>query len=117
MRVSAESGYAPAQGQLGLMLYQGRGVEIDQALASYWFEQGARGGDAESAFLFAYVLARGEGRVQNFEDAFYWSLRARTDILGEPVANPSRDQPEAGLRGVLTPQTVDAIEARVLAGE
>ncbi|MEE2566562.1 tetratricopeptide repeat protein [Hyphobacterium marinum] len=92
VRQSAEAGYPPAQGQYGLMLYQGwNGAEPDLVNAAYWFREGAEGGDAESQFLYAYALARGEGVTQNLEAAYGWAWMARTDFDGAPVENETRD--------------------------
>ena len=102
IRRSAESGYAPAQGQYGLMLYQGwNGAEPDLTNAAHWFAEGADGDDAESEFLYAYVLARGEGVTQDLQAAYLWVVRAATDFEGNPVDNPQRDELQSRLESVL----------------
>ena len=102
VRRSAETGYPPAQGQFGLMLYQGwNGAEPNLSQAAQWYLQGAEGGDAESEFLYAYVLARGEGVPQDLEAAYRWVIRAQTDFDGSAVDNPERDQLQAGLENIL----------------
>ena len=95
------SNYPPAQGQYGLMLYQGRGGEADAELAAHWFGQGARGGDAESQFLYAFVLAQGDGVEQDLEAAYRWVVAAGADALGAPVHNRDRDRLQAALERAL----------------
>ena len=80
-------------------------------MAGYWFEQGARGGDAESQFLLAYVLARGEGRLQDLDRAYYWILRAEYDAEGAFVDNPQRDQLRRGLEQNLPQMDIERIQA------
>lgn len=117
VRRSAETGYPPAQGQYGLMLYQGwNGAEPDLTQAAHWFLQGAEGGDAESEFLYAYVLARGEGVPQDLEAAYRWAIRAQTDFDGSVAENPERDQLQAGLENIL-PGDVTARLRRAVAAE
>lgn len=102
LRESAEAGYPPAQGQYGLLLYQGwNGTEPDLTAAAHWFGEGAEGGDAESQFLYAFALARGEGVLQDLEASYRWARRARTDFDGTPVDNEARDQLLSRLETVL----------------
>jgi TPR repeat protein len=47
LRAAAESGFAPAQRELGLLYRQGRGVPRDGEREFYWLERAAAGGSEE----------------------------------------------------------------------
>lgn len=116
IRQAAESGYAPAQGQFGLLMLQGRGGEADPETARYWFEQGAMGGDGESRFLLAYVLAReavDNRDVNLLGQAYRWSLLAHEDFTGQPVDETRRAGLQSAIEGDLPPDQREQIRYEI----
>ncbi|WP_019960914.1 tetratricopeptide repeat protein [Woodsholea maritima] len=117
MRLGAELGLPAAMGQYGLLLYQGRaGQAGDPRGAAYWFEQGAKGGDSESQFLYAYALASGDGVVRDMREAYLWVVRAglpRDDVISD---DPQRDRLEAMIEAALPPNILPDLEAEAIAG-
>jgi len=116
IRQAAESGYAPAQGQFGLLMLQGRGGEADPDMARYWFEQGAMGGDGESRFLLAYVLAReavDNRDVNLLGQAYRWSLLAHEDFTGQPVDETRRAGLQGAIEGDLPPDLREQIRYEI----
>lgn len=76
MRQAAEAGIAAAAADYGLLLFQGKGVDKDRVQAANWFARAAVRGDKEGQFLYAFVLARGEGVELSFGQAYYWLLKS-----------------------------------------
>jgi len=112
MRLSAEAGYPPGEGQYGLWLYSGLAGEPDLAAASDWMRRGAEGGDAESQFLYAVVIGRGDGVESDYEEAYFWLLHAAHDSAGAPVGNADRDRFQAVLEGDLPPEVLARVRER-----
>lgn len=117
VRMGAELGLPAAMGQYGLLLYQGRGGEAsDPQAAGYWFEQGAKGGDSESQFLYAYALASGDGIVRDMREAYLWVVRAGLPRDGVVSDDPQRDRLEAMIEAALPPNILPDLEAEAIAG-
>ena len=57
-RLAAEQDYAAAEGSLGLMYYQGRGVPQDDAEAVNWFRKAAEQGHAPAQRTLGFMYAR-----------------------------------------------------------
>ena len=72
-RISAESGYAPAQNALAVCYKYGRGgVSKDYAAAVYWYQKAAEQGHAAAQRSLGYCYENGHGVEQSWEKAIYW---------------------------------------------
>lgn len=69
LRPLAEAGHAQAQTRLALLYLHGLGVPEDDAQAQRWFERAARSGQVDAQFHLANMLAFGQARVAEGEDA------------------------------------------------
>ena len=68
---------------------------------------------AESQFLYAFALARGDGVTADLETAYGWTLMAAVDALGAPTGDPDRDRLQAGLERALPLDVQQRIRAQV----
>jgi len=75
-RKAAEQGDAKAQGSLGSMYYQGRGVKQDDGQAVGWFRKAAEQGYAVAQFLLALTYENGRGVKQDDVQATAWYRKA-----------------------------------------
>ena len=83
-RARAENGDARAMNNYGLMLDQGRGVEMDAGMAAHWFAMAARAGNAAGMANYGRMLEQGRGLPQNPQEAAIWlDIAARQ---GQPEA-------------------------------
>ena len=116
IRRAAELGVPAGMGQYGLLLYQGRaGQAPDPRAAAHWFEQGAKGGDPESQFLYAFALASGDGVARDMREAYLWIVRAGLPRDGEVVEDPQRERLEAMIEQALPPNILPDLEAEAIA--
>ena len=76
LRLSALTGYAPAQLDLGARLALGDGLEQDPAQARIWFEQAAQSGLRDAQFNLALMLDLGQGGGADAAAAADWYRRA-----------------------------------------
>jgi TPR repeat protein len=95
---AANAGHPAAMADYGLLVYQGNGVDRSAKQAALWFEKSAEAGDLEGRFLYAYTLAKGDGTAQNFEEAYYWLLRADADALTSSASNSDYDKDRTELK-------------------
>lgn len=72
LRAYAEFGNVPAQYQLALRYFQGRGVERDAQQAAYWFRRAADVGEPRSQLALALMHAKGDGVPRVDRLAAYW---------------------------------------------
>lgn len=73
---AANSGNARAQGALGYMYVQGKGVEQDYTKALYWYRKAVKQGYAPSLFNLGLMYAQGEGVKQDYVTAVSWYRKA-----------------------------------------
>jgi len=76
LKLSALTGYAPAQLDLGARLAVGEGLEQDPAQARTWFEQAAQSGLRDAQFNLALMLDLGQGGAADMAAAADWYRRA-----------------------------------------
>ena len=76
LKLSALTGYAPAQLDLGARLALGDGLEQDLAQARLWFEQAAQSGLRDAQFNLALMLDLGQGGAVDMAAAAEWYQRA-----------------------------------------
>ena len=70
--LAAGQGHPPAQYNLGLLYFRGRGVRGDDAQAATWYRRAAEKGYAPAQGALGYMLAYGAGVDQNQVLAFMW---------------------------------------------
>src|SRR5208337_1574038 len=68
----AEQGDADAQWNLGMMYYNGEGVEQDCVEAMKWFQKSVEQGDVDSQLGLGWMYANGKGIPQNLVLAHKW---------------------------------------------
>ena len=71
-RTGAEQGHAGAQGELGMMCYEGRGVARDYAQAVVWFRLAAEQGDPFAQVKLGIMYVLGRGMAQDNVTAHKW---------------------------------------------
>ncbi|MGV6801163.1 MAG: SEL1-like repeat protein [bacterium] len=76
MSKAAENNILPAFASMGLLAYNGRGMEQSYEMAADWFEKSADKGDPEGMFFYAVALAEGKGRERNLDLAFSWAQKS-----------------------------------------
>lgn len=76
LKREAESGYAPAQNDLGLSYFNGEGVQKNDKQALFWFEQSAKRGYNEAESNLGWMYHNGFGVEEDFEKAEYWYRKA-----------------------------------------
>ena len=84
IKQAAESGDVKSQHRLGVMYFQGDGLECDQAAAYEWFRLAAAQGFAPSQICLGTCYLNGNGIKQSEEDAATW-FRTAADS-GDPLA-------------------------------
>ena len=86
-RKAAEKGNAEAQFKLGNCLYQGLGVEQDQAEAVKWFRKAAEQGLAKAQFNLGNSFYQGAGTELDYDEAVNWYRKAAEQGLAEAQFN------------------------------
>ena len=80
----AESGYAPAQYNLGVVHARGLAVHKDMNVAGRWWEAAAAQGNVDAQFNLGLLYATGNGVELNMKKAVLWWQQAAT--TGDPAA-------------------------------
>jgi len=80
----AEDGHGPAQRNLGVMYFQGQGVEQDYEEALRWFQRATDQGTELSALKLAAMHAAGQGTPQDLVTSYKWLRVAENQ--GDPQA-------------------------------
>lgn len=75
-RILAEQGDADAQALLGVVYYNGRGVEQDYGEAVRWSRLAAEQGNARGQALLGVAYYSGHGVAQDFDEAARWARLA-----------------------------------------
>jgi len=68
----AEKGDALAQFQVGMMIEQGQGAEVNFDIAYYWYKKAAEQGMADAYFALGQLYARGLAVPQDTVQAYAW---------------------------------------------
>ena len=74
----AESGYAPAQYNLGVVHARGLAVHKDMNIAGRWWEAAAAQGNVDAQFNLGLLYATGNGVELNMKKAVLWWQQAAT---------------------------------------
>ncbi|WP_116963314.1 tetratricopeptide repeat protein [Fastidiosibacter lacustris] len=77
IQYSAATGYAEAQFKLGLMYFQGLGVQSNPAVGFYWIEKAAKNDYPHAQIYLAYMYKKGIGVSANLFKSNYWLRQAR----------------------------------------
>lgn len=89
-RPLAEQGNQRAQAALGLMYYEGGGIEQDYKQAVYWFSKAAEQGHAKAQMVMGLMYALGKGVAQDSVQGLMWLELAVAQ--GNREADKSRDE-------------------------
>ena len=73
---AATKGYAPAQGQLGFLYYNGLGVTKDYTKAVEWYSKAAEQGDANAQDSLGFMYYNGLGVTKDYTKAYEWFSKA-----------------------------------------
>ncbi len=76
VRQAAERGDSIAQGRLGYLYMNGKGVPQDYGEAARWYRKAAEQGHAGGAYWFGHLCETGQGVQQNSGEAARWYRRA-----------------------------------------
>ena len=87
LRPLAEQGDVVAQGSLGFMYDNGRGVPQDYAEAVKWYRKAAEQGDAFAQGRLGFMYDNGYGVPQDYAEAVKWYRKAAEQ--GDAVAQTS----------------------------
>ncbi|MBB43393.1 MAG: hypothetical protein CMM44_06475 [Rhodospirillaceae bacterium] len=71
----AKQGFAPAQSNLGLMYYNGKGVSQNYKTAVKWYRRAAEQGYAIAQTNLGYMYDRAIGVPKNYKTALKWYRR------------------------------------------
>jgi TPR repeat protein len=106
-RQAASQGYAPAQYELGQLLYDGIVVKKDYKEAFKWFDKAARQDMRPAQFYAGLCYQLGLGAKQNDAEAFFWLTLAKKGgwQVSPVVLDKSAEK--------LTPERRDEIKKRV----
>ncbi len=76
VRQAAERGDSVAQGRLGYLYMNGKGVPQDYGEAARWYRKAAEQGHSGGAYWFGYLCETGQGVEQNSGEAARWYRKA-----------------------------------------
>ena len=84
-QILAEQGDATAQANLGLMFYQGQGVNQDYKQAAEWMEKSAIQGKAGAQYNLGVMYHEGQGVYQDPKQAAVWFQKAaeQGDVIAQ----------------------------------
>jgi len=100
LKQSADANYPAAQADYGLLIYQKKIESVPAKGYSHWFKKAAYGGDKEGQFLYAFILAKGEGVQRNFLDSYYWLIKSGKS--GNSSYDMDREKLKSSLESILT---------------
>jgi len=72
----AEQGHVKAQGVLGMMYHEGKGVPQDFTEAAIWSRKAADQGHTGAQYGLGYMYEHGEGVPQDYAEALQWYRKA-----------------------------------------
>ena len=98
-KAKAEAGDADAQFNLGVMYYQGLGVEQDFKEVVKWYQKAADQGDVEAQYNLGVMYYQGLGVEQDFKEAVKWYQKAadQGDAIAQyDLGNVVSQRPRSG---------------------
>ena len=76
IRAKAALGDASAQFNIGVMYYEGQGVQQDYNQAAGWYGKAAEQGDAKAQTNLGMMYEKGQGVPQGYSQAVAWYRKA-----------------------------------------
>ncbi len=76
LQQQANEGNLEAQFELGLLYFNGQGVEQDYTQAAHWYRQAAEQGHAEGQYNLGVHYDTGQGVEQDYRQAAHWYRQA-----------------------------------------
>ena len=105
----AQHGQADAQFQLGLILFHGLGVYIDEDSALVWFHKAAEQGYVRAQYNLGEIYKEGRVTPQDFVQSHMWfSLVAQSDDALAAAARTNCDL----LEEYLTPEELESFRPK-----
>lgn len=92
----AGAGNSSAETMLGVMYFNGQGVEQNESFAAIWFYKAARKGNPNAHLAFGSLHIRGVGVLQNLGKAYKWLFLAAERGEGEVASEATRLLSEIG---------------------
>lgn len=92
----AKAGHSGAETMLGIMYFNGQGVEQNESFAAIWFYKAARKGNANAHLAFGSLHIRGVGVLQNLSKAYKWLILASERGEGAVASEAKRLLVEIG---------------------
>ena len=116
LKQSAHANYPPAQADYGLinLSKKSQNQHLDRGFA-YWFRKAAYGGDKEGQFLYAFILAKGEGVQRNFQDSYYWLIKSGKS--GNSSYDMDREKLKSSLESILTKEEKQKVKMLISQGD
>ena len=115
LKQSADANYAAAQADYGLLIYQKKTKPAPSRGYTYWFRKAAYGGDKEGQFLYAFILAKGEGVQRNFQDSYYWLIKSGKS--GNSSYDMDREKLKSSLESILTKEEKQKVKMLISQGD
>jgi TPR repeat protein len=104
IRTQAAQGDAGAQGILGILYDQGRGVPQDYTKARLWYEKTAAQGNADAQTLLGVLYYYGRGVPQDYMRAHMWLNLAAARYTGDEQKDAAKYRDLVA--GVMTPAQI-----------
>jgi TPR repeat protein len=76
LRDRADQNDSKAQGQIGMLYYEGKGVPQDYSKAVEWILKSAEGGYPASQYMLAWFYYKGIGVVQDYTKTVVWAQKS-----------------------------------------
>ncbi|WP_061321210.1 tetratricopeptide repeat protein [Clostridium botulinum] len=69
---SAEKGNSTSMNNIGVMYYEGKGVEQDYQKAMYWYKKSSQEGNFTAMSNIGFMYYNGQGVTEDYKKAMYW---------------------------------------------
>lgn len=92
----ARAGHSGAETMLGIMYFNGQGVEQNSSFAAIWFYKASRKGNPNAHLAFGSLHIRGVGVLQSLSKAYKWLILAAERGEGAVASEAARLLAEIG---------------------
>ncbi|CBZ02792.1 hypothetical protein FDB72_02750 [Clostridium botulinum] len=69
---AAEKGNSTSMNKIGVMYYEGKGVEQDYQKAMYWYKKSSQEGNFTAMSNIGFMYYNGQGVTEDYKKAMYW---------------------------------------------
>ncbi|NFS06722.1 hypothetical protein FDE99_02870 [Clostridium botulinum] len=69
---ASEKGNSTSMNKIGVMYYEGKGVEQDYKKAMYWYKKSSQEGNFTAMSNIGFMYYNGQGVTQDYKKAMYW---------------------------------------------